>query len=198
MAVLSPCPPVIELQPNLIQLDLFGNHFLLAQERGRKKRKERTGQRNLSKDKRKGKGRKKGKGRRKPKPQLETSYQVELSVFPSPPTDTEYLLFSLWDGLKKRHEDSFIESNKALAHWLVDEQYELLLRECRKHFTIEDKVWLLSIFSGEYLKPMSLLYCHKWQYYGLMVGNYSCSYVLTLFLALWANNSMMSNYGTGT
>lgn len=193
MAVLIPSPPAMELTPHILQLDLFGNHTLSpcrSKRRAKKGRKKKEGGKKgfLSKDKRKKGGKKKA----------ELQYQRELSIFQEPPTETEYLLFLLWDALKKQDEDAFLECNRALSNWLLDEQYELLLSECRQYFSLHDKVWLLSILGGHFLRPLSLLYCHKWQWHGLIVGNNSCSVLLILFLALWENNSTMSSYGANT
>lgn len=113
---------------------------------------------------------------------------------------TEYLLYCLWDSLKKREKDKFFASNKALCQYLSSEQYAVLMTECRWHFTLEDKAWLLSIMEGNKLAPLSLLLpCHhqawalinlmpRFPYPPVLTEVYPTFFLLLLMLALWENN----------
>lgn len=113
---------------------------------------------------------------------------------------TEYLLYSLWDGMKKRDKGAFFEAVTALNQYLIDEQFDALMKEIRWHFSLEDKGWLLTVLQGNRIRPFSLLYpCHH-QVWGLInifphfpyppAGGqvYTVFYLLVLGLFTWENN----------
>lgn len=141
------------------------------------------------------------KGKKRKKEQDEGQDNKQENLFDSYEyCQTEYLLYCLWDGLKKQDRDIFFEAIELLHQYLTDEQFDVLIAESKWYFSLEDKGWLLTVLQGNKIAPFSLLFpCHH-QMWGLLnlfphfpyppSGRqvYPIFYLLIMALFSWANN----------
>jgi len=114
-----------------------------------------------------------------------------LPLAPKKPTytETEKLLYLLWDALKRQNQEQFMEANHNCAYYLTGEQYSALLKEIMGLVTFSDKIWLLKIMPGSIPAVLTFLYpCHHQQWSLCHGGDFFLFCSLTYFFFSWDNN----------
>lgn len=111
------------------------------------------------------------------------------SLVPKKPsyTETEKLLYLLWDGMKRQNQEQFLDANRNCAYYLTGEQYSALLKEVTDRATFNDRVWLLKITPGA-RSVLSFVYPFHHQHHAIFNGGdffLFCSIVY--FFLLWDN-----------
>jgi hypothetical protein len=100
-------------------------------------------------------------------------------------TQTEKLIYWLWDGVKRRNSEQFLSAVRSLSNWLSEEQFNAVIEECKRNLTLKDKAWLLTALAGHRLSPMSLLFPCHWERKGVVGGNSLLCELVILFCVAW-------------
>ena len=100
-------------------------------------------------------------------------------------TETEKLIYLFWDAIKRRRIRQFNDAIHGLAQWLSAEQFDCVIRECKRHLVMDDKAWLLVALEGHRLSPLSLLLQSHGEKHLLLNGNGYMALIVVLFFIKW-------------
>jgi hypothetical protein len=113
-----------------------------------------------------------------------TGYQL-LLFQPKEITETEKLIYLFWDAIKRKRAKQFNDAVRGLAQWLSPQQFDGVVKECKRHMAMDDKAWLLVALEGHRLSPLSLFLQSQGEKYLLLKGNKCVALIVVLFFIKW-------------